>query len=91
MFAYTHIQICMCTYNLYAHMLTCAQLLQSCLIVMIPQTVAHQDPLSTGFSKQEYWSGLPCPPPVYFNEYNIICIDNKFLYVYVLYNSYFII
>ena len=20
-------------------------------------------PLSTGFSKQEYWSGLPCPPP----------------------------
>ena len=26
-------------------------------------TVAHQDPLSTGFSKQEYWSGLPYPPP----------------------------
>ena len=20
-------------------------------------------PLSTGFSRQEYWSGLPCPPP----------------------------
>ena len=26
-------------------------------------TVAHQSPLSMGFSKQEYWSGLPCPPP----------------------------
>ena len=26
-------------------------------------TVACQAPLSTGFSKQEYWSGLPCPPP----------------------------
>ena len=26
-------------------------------------TVAHQAPLSTEFSKQEYWSGLPCPPP----------------------------
>ena len=26
-------------------------------------TVAHQAPLSTGFSRQEYWSGLPCPPP----------------------------
>ena len=26
-------------------------------------TVAHQDPLSMGFSRQEYWSGLPCPPP----------------------------
>ena len=23
----------------------------------------HQAPLPTGFSRQEYWSGLPCPPP----------------------------
>ena len=27
-----------------------------------PWTVAHQAPLSMGFSRQEYWSGLPCPP-----------------------------
>ena len=27
------------------------------------QTVAHQAPLSMGFSRREYWSGLPCPPP----------------------------
>ena len=26
-------------------------------------TVAYQAPLSMGFSRQEYWSGLPCPPP----------------------------
>ena len=26
-------------------------------------TVASQAPLSMGFSRQEYWSGLPCPPP----------------------------
>ena len=26
-------------------------------------TVAHQAPLSKVFSRQEYWSGLPCPPP----------------------------
>ena len=26
-------------------------------------TVACQAPLSMGFSMQEYWSGLPCPPP----------------------------
>ena len=26
-------------------------------------TAAHQAPLSTGFFRQEYWSGLPCPPP----------------------------
>ena len=25
--------------------------------------VAYQAPLSMGFSRQEYWSGLPCPPP----------------------------
>ena len=29
---------------------------QSCLTVT-PQTVAHQAPLSMGFSRQEYWSG----------------------------------
>ena len=28
-----------------------------------PWTVAHQAPLSMGFSRQEYWSGLLCPPP----------------------------
>ena len=26
-------------------------------------TAARQAPLSMGFSRQEYWSGLPCPPP----------------------------
>ena len=28
-----------------------------------PWSVAHQTPLSTRFSRQEYWSGLPFPPP----------------------------
>ena len=27
------------------------------------QTVAHWAPLSMGFSRQEYWSGLSYPPP----------------------------
>ena len=35
----------------------------SVCILMIPWTVAFQVPLSMGFSRQEYWSGLPCPPP----------------------------
>ena len=26
-------------------------------------TIARQAPLSLGFSRQKYWSGLPCPPP----------------------------
>ena len=28
-----------------------------------PWTVAYQAPLSVGFSRQEYWSGLPFPSP----------------------------
>ena len=28
-----------------------------------PWTVARQAPLCVGFPRQEYWSGLPCPPP----------------------------
>ena len=28
-----------------------------------PWTAAHQAPLSVGFSRQEYWRGLLCPPP----------------------------
>ena len=30
---------------------------------MSPSTAARQAPLSRGFSRQEYWSGLPCPSP----------------------------
>ena len=36
---------------------------QSCLTPCDPWTVAHQAPLSMGFSRQEYWSGLPFPSP----------------------------
>ena len=30
---------------------------------LTPQTVAHQAPLPMGFFRQEYWRGLPFPPP----------------------------
>ena len=33
-----------------------------------PQTAAHQAPLSLGFSRQEYWSGLPFPSPMHESE-----------------------
>ena len=32
-------------------------------LFVTPWTEAHQASLSVGFSWQEYWSGLPCPPP----------------------------
>ena len=36
---------------------------KSCLTLATPWTAACQAPLSIGFSKQEYWSGLPFPSP----------------------------
>ena len=41
----------------------CALSYYSCFqLCVMPWTVAHEAPLSVGFSGQEYWSGLPCPP-----------------------------
>ena len=36
---------------------------KSCLTLKTPWTVAFQVPVSMGFSRQEYWSGLPFPSP----------------------------
>ena len=43
-------------------MLSCFSRVQLCVT---PWTTAHQAPLSTGFSRQEYWSGLPFPSPCF--------------------------
>ena len=34
----------------------------------VPETEAHQAPLSLGFSRQEHWSGLPFPSPMHESE-----------------------
>ena len=39
------------------------KVIHSCLTLATPWTVACQTPLSMGFSRQEYWSGLPFPSP----------------------------
>ena len=36
---------------------------KSCPTVVTLWTVACQAPLTMGFSRQEYWGGLPFPPP----------------------------
>ena len=36
---------------------------KSCPTLATPWTVARHTPLSMGFSRQEYWSGLPFPSP----------------------------
>ena len=40
-----------------------AKSLQFCLTLGDPMNSSLQAPLSMGFSRQEYWSGLQCPPP----------------------------
>ena len=58
-----------CIYYCLASFLICGvDCLPACVFSHVglfatPWTVAHQAPLSMGFSRQEYWSGLPCPPP----------------------------
>ena len=42
---------------------TLSEVAQSCLTLCNPQIAAHQAPLSMGFSRQGYWSGLSFPPP----------------------------
>ena len=41
----------------------CVCVAQLCLTLVTPWTVAHQIPLSMGFSRQEYWGRLPCLSP----------------------------
>ena len=40
-----------------------SEVAQSCPTLATPWTIACQVPLSKGFSRQEYWSGLPFPSP----------------------------
>ena len=42
-------------------------------------TVACQASLSMGFFRQEYWSGLPCPPPGYLPNLGIEPMSLMFL------------
>ena len=41
----------------------CCLVTKSCLTLATPWTIGRQAPLSMGFPRQEYWSGLPFPSP----------------------------
>ena len=43
----------------YVHLLSC---FSPTWLFVTPWTLAHQAPLCMGFSRPQYWSGLPCPP-----------------------------
>ena len=44
---------------MFVYMLSCFSHIQ---FFVTPWTVTYQSSLSMGFSREEYWSGLPCPP-----------------------------
>ena len=46
----------------------CAQVLSHIWLFATPWTIAHQSSLSMGLSQQEYWGGLPFPPPGYLRN-----------------------
>ena len=61
-----------CTLRKSLHFLTKMQSVQNCTVVLVTQSCLtlcdptdgpHQAPLSTEFSRQGYWSGLPFPSP----------------------------
>ena len=55
-----------------AHMRACMLNYFCCVRLCVTlQTLACQAPLSMGFSRQEYWSELPCPPPGDFPDSGI--------------------
>ena len=60
----TLLYFCLLTHSLTHSFILCwldACMLSRVWLFVTPLTVAHQAPLSMGFSRQEYWSGLPFP------------------------------
>ena len=43
-------------------------------LCVTPQMLAHQAPPSLGFSRQEYWTGLPFPSPMHESEVAQLCL-----------------
>ena len=65
------------------------KLLSRVRLFSTPWTAAHQAPPSMGFSRQEYWSGVPSPSPL-LNLHNVLCwfyLNKTWIYIciYTLY------
>ena len=65
------------------------KLLSRVRLLVTPWTAAYQAPLSMGFSRQEYWSGVPLPSPScaqqmlfesvnkYLNRFHVVVGDGE--------------
>ena len=63
-----------------------SEVTQSCPTLCDPWTVAHQAPPSMGFSRQEYWSGLPFPSPIKSLSHAFLTIE-PVSFAFSLYSS----
>ena len=64
----SYIVLCFVTYflkHLYRKIIidSCCLVVKSSQLFETPETIAYQAPLSMGFPREEYWSGLPFPSP----------------------------
>ena len=67
-----------------------SEVAQSCPTLSDPWTAAYQAPPSMGFSRQEYWSGVPLPSPFPFHTcqhlpYILWCSYLECIYIYNCY------
>ena len=58
------------------------KLLSRVRLLATPWTAAHQAPPSMGFSRQEYWSEVPLPSPIYGLKYLKYDVDVCFTHHY---------
>ena len=56
--------VCMPSSGIAGSSVSSVQSLSRVQLLATPQTAAHQTPPSMGFSRQEYWSGVPLPSPL---------------------------
>ena len=79
-----HLYIChgfpvIVSYCLTIYWASCAKSFQWYPLCVTPWTVACQAPLTMGFSRRAYWSGLPFPPPGDLPWTRVSCLGRRFL------------
>ena len=81
------LSVCLCVLSQFSHVQPFAT----------PWTVACQAPLSKGFSRQEYWSELPCLPPgdlphpgIERTPFYVSCIGRRVLTISTIWEAQFI-
>ena len=67
-----------------------SEVAQSVWLLGTPWTAAYQAPPSMGFSRQEYWSGVPLPSHIYMythtRTHKCVC-TYKYIYTYIFYST----